>query len=71
MKADRQKGKWKFIAGTRVRANEKAPGDYEGLWGSVFQRGPGKCEYGVLFENARPGYLNSFWLDPEPKLLKA
>lgn len=58
-----QKKRWKFEVGDRVRANEKAPGDYVGLEGVVVERGPGKSECGVRFDNGKPGHLNSWWLD--------
>jgi len=56
----------KFQVGDRVRANAKAPGDYEGREGVVVEPGPGKAEYGVRFDDGRvprPEYLNSWWLD--------
>lgn len=57
--------RFKFKVGTRVRANEKAPGDYEGREGTVVERGPGKSEYGVRFDGEEvTAYLNSWWLDP-------
>ena len=63
-RAPQHKGNWKFIAGDRVRANEKAPGDYEELEGVITGRGPGKTEYEVLFDGqAEPAHLDSDWLD--------
>lgn len=45
-------------------ANGKAPGDYEGKFGAVVERGPGKVEYGVKFDGQEETvYLNSWWLD--------
>ena len=60
-----RKVKWKFNIGDRVRASEKAPGDYVGLEGMVVERGPGKSEYGVRFDRPRAEreYLSSWWLD--------
>ena len=61
-------GKTKFEVGARVRANENAPGDYQGREGIVAKRGPGKSEYGVQFEGKTlVEYLNSSWLDAAPK----
>lgn len=56
----------KFQVGDRVRANDRAPGDYRGRVGRVVEAGPGRAEYGVLFgTDARGlGYLASWWLDP-------
>ena len=57
----------KFEIGARVKANENAPCDYKGREGTVFDRVPGKSEYGVRFESqpnqADTGYLDSPWLD--------
>lgn len=60
--------KEKFIPGNRARANEKAPGDYEGKNGTVLGRVSGKSEYQVQFDDdARgPAYLDSWMLDPIP-----
>ena len=57
---------FKFQANDRVRANEKAPSDYAGHVGSIVARGPGKCEYAVLFDDDQRGvaYLSSWCLDP-------
>lgn len=61
------KGVWKFALGDRVVANEKAPGDYESLCGTVVERGPGKVEYGVKFDGKEEiAYVNSWWLDKLP-----
>lgn len=56
---------YKFEPGDRVKANEKAPGDYEGQIGFVVSRGPGKCEYAVQFDGDTRGlgFLHSWWLD--------
>lgn len=59
--------KLKFQLGDRVRANEKAPGDYVEREGTVTDRGP-MGDYGVRFDDGHPtkaghGYLNSGWLD--------
>ena len=55
---------WKFTVGARVRANEKAPGDYRGLVGTVIERGPHKSEYAIRFDGHETlDYLNSWWLD--------
>lgn len=54
----------KFEVGARVRANEKAPGDYKGREGVVAERGPHEAEYGIRFEGKELiEYLNSSWLD--------
>lgn len=54
----------KFEPGAFVKANDKAPGDYQGREGVVFERGPGKAEYGVRFQGVPAfGYLQSAWLD--------
>jgi hypothetical protein len=67
MKREQQKGRWKFGLGSRVRANDKAPGDCRGREGAVVERGPGKSEYGIRFDGQRDTvYLNSWWLDPIP-----
>ena len=59
-------GLTKFIVEQRVRANDKAPGDYKGLVGAVVEKTPGKSEYGVQFEGQpEPAFLNSSWLDAE------
>jgi hypothetical protein len=57
--------KYKFEVGDRVKANDKAPGDYEGQIGLVVLRGPGKCEYGVQFDGDMRGvgFLDSWCLD--------
>jgi len=61
---NKPKWKWKFALGDRVVANGKAPGDYEGKFGAVVERGPGKVEYGVKFDGQEETvYLNSWWLD--------
>ena len=58
------KGIWKFALGDRVVANEKAPGDYEGSFGTIVERGPGKVEYGVKIDGKEEVvYLDSRWLD--------
>lgn len=58
------KWKWKFALKDRVVANEKAPGDYAGKFGTVMERGPGKVEYGIRFDGQEGiDYLNSWWLD--------
>ena len=56
----------KFEVGDRVRGNAKAPGDYAERQGTVVERGPGRAEYGVRFDDGRttePEHLNSWWLD--------
>ncbi len=56
----------KFNIGDRVKANEKAPGDYKGAEGTVVELGPGRAEYGVAIESdkrAAVHHLNSWWLD--------
>ncbi len=59
-------GKVKFQVGDRVRANEKAPGDYEGRDGVVTDRAPEsqyRVEFAPLAGNASFGYLYSWQLD--------
>jgi hypothetical protein len=61
------KGVWKFALGDRVVANQKAPGDYQGLCGAIVERGPGKVEYGVKLDGqGETIYLDSRWLDKLP-----
>ena len=61
---NKNKWKWKFALGDHTKANEKAPGDYEGLCGIIVERGPGKTEYGVRFDGQEETvFLNSSWLD--------
>ncbi|PYV26617.1 MAG: hypothetical protein DMG24_06620 [Acidobacteria bacterium] len=58
--------RYKFNIGDRVSANEKAPGDYSGLIGTVLGRGrPGRSEYKVQFDDdlRGPGWLCSWQLD--------
>jgi|GEM_PF-2478752 hypothetical protein len=56
----------KFSVGDEVRANEKAPGDYEDRKGVVRECVP-ESQYGVAFApmegNASFGYLYSWLLD--------
>ncbi len=56
--------KYKFTEGDRVRANEKAPGDYEGRDGTVVRRHP-ESQYEVQFDRDErgPGCLDSWCLD--------
>ncbi len=58
--------KAKYQVGDKVRANEKAPGDYEGRDGVVTDRAP-KSQYQVEFVpmtgNASFGCLDSWQLD--------
>jgi hypothetical protein len=55
----------KFHAGQRVRANDKAPGDYSGNAGTVLQHKPDTSEYEVQFDgdSRGPGWLESWRLD--------
>ena len=56
--------RWKFELGARVKANEKAPGDYVGRVGTVVERGRGQSEYGIRFDDGKgTEYLSSTWLD--------
>ncbi len=56
----------KFSVGDQVRANDKAPGDYEDRNGVVTEIAP-ESQYGVAFEpmerNASFGFLSSWQLD--------
>jgi hypothetical protein len=55
-----------FMIGDRVRANERAPGDYRDRDGTITEIGPGQSEFRVEFEDGRQpttGYLRSSWLD--------
>ncbi len=59
-------GKMKFQVGDRVRANEKAPGDYEGRDGVVTDRSlesQYQVEFAPLVGNASFGCLYSWQLD--------
>jgi len=50
--------------GDRVIANQKALGDYQGLYATVVEHGPGKAEYGIRFDRKEETvYLDSWWLD--------
>ena len=54
---------YKFRPGDRVRANEKAPGDYRGRFGTVVRR-TDRPEYEVLFDSDEvTSFLDSDWLD--------
>jgi len=61
----------KFSLGQQVKANEKAPKDYEGREGIIMdiRRGGRTTQYGVRFtdesENANEGYFDSWMLDPK------
>lgn len=56
--------RFKFDVGDRVTANNKAPSDYRGRSGTIAIRGPGKAEYGVMFDGGTDvEYLNSWWLE--------
>ena len=57
--------KAKFQLGEMVTANEKAPGDYEGLRGVVLQHLAASSEYQVQFDgdDCGPGWLSSHMLD--------
>jgi hypothetical protein len=60
----------KFSIGQRIKANEKAPGDYEDREGIItdIKRGTRTLHYGVQFDpepdKANKGYLDSWMLDP-------
>jgi hypothetical protein len=56
----------KFQLGARARANEKAPGDYEGCAGTILGHKAATSEYQVQFDgdDRGPAWLNSCWLDP-------
>ena len=59
-------GRGKFELGDRVRANDKAPGDYRERVGHVSELGPGQSEYRVEFDDGEQpttGYLQSAWLE--------
>ena len=59
-----KRGRWKFAIGDRFIANDKAPIDYKGKFGTIVERGPGKAEYGVIIDNEEEkSYLNSPWID--------
>ena len=63
-KVDGRASRFKYDIGDRVTANDKAPGDYKGRSGAIAIRGPGKAEYGVMFDGGKDvEYLNSWWLD--------
>ncbi len=54
---------YKFRPGDRVRANDKAPGDFRGRYGRVVRRN-GRPEYEVLFDgDTVTNFLDSHWLD--------
>ncbi len=55
----------KFTAGDHTRANDKAPGDYEGREGTVLSHRAETSEYEVQFDDDAhgPGWLYSWWLD--------
>jgi len=59
----------RFSIGQRVKANEKAPGDYEDREGIIsdVKRGTRTLQYGISFEpelgKANDGYLDSWMLD--------
>lgn len=60
----RPRGGSKFRPGDRVRANEKAPGDYRDKPGTVRAYEP-DSQYWVQFDGDTrgPGCLRSWWLD--------
>ena len=63
-KMDGRTPRFKFDVGDSVTVNDKAPGDYRGRSGTIAVRGPGKTEYGVMFDGGKDvEYLNSWWLD--------
>jgi hypothetical protein len=60
----RPRGGSKFRQGDRVRANDKAPGDYQGKAGTVWSYET-DSQYWVEFDGDHrgPGCLRSWWLD--------
>jgi hypothetical protein len=56
-------GIYKFRPGERVRANEKAPGDFRGRHGTVIGSSDSR-EYEVRFDGDEvTNFLDSDWLD--------
>jgi hypothetical protein len=54
----------KFNVGDRVIGREEAPASYRELKGTIVERGPGRAEYGVRFDEDTLHYVMSWWIDP-------
>lgn len=56
--------KAKFLVGDRVVGKESAPASFRGRIGTVVERGPGKSEYGIKFDDTgQVEHVESSWLD--------
>lgn len=53
----------KFTVGDRVIGKESAPASFRGKVGTVIERGPGKAEYGVKFDDGPTEYVESSWME--------
>jgi hypothetical protein len=53
----------KFSVGDRVIGKESGPHSFGGRAGTVVERGPGKSEYGVRFDDGPTEYVMSSWIE--------
>lgn len=53
----------KFNLGDRVAGKESAPASFRRRAGTVIERGPGKGEYGVKFDDGVIEYVESSWME--------
>ena len=53
----------KFNLGDRVIGKESGPNSFRGRVGIVVERGPGKSEYGVKFDDGSTQYVMSSWME--------
>ena len=60
------KRRTKFQVGERSHVNDKAPNDNQDRIGTITEIGPGKAEYGLVFDDGQwppTGHLGSWCLD--------
>lgn len=57
----------KFEVGGRVWGKEEGPASFRGRVGIIVERGPGRGEYGVRFDDGRTEYVMSWWLEAAPR----
>jgi hypothetical protein len=54
----------KFNLGDRAIGKESGPASFRRKVGTVVERGPGKSEYGVKFDDGPMEYVESSWMEP-------
>ena len=53
----------KFNLGDRAIGEESGPASFRGRAGTIVERGPGKSEYGVKFDDGPTEYVDSSWIE--------